>query len=405
MRLIFRGGTLIDGTGNAPRPNSLVIIEGRQFTALGDAGDLGSAQPGDTVIDVSGKTVIPGLIDAHVHVCGLGDVPDMTKPYSFPGPERWMAESAYHMRLQLESGFTTVKDSFALNTASWELRKASDEGKLVGSRLIASGKCLTPTGEHGFEYGQDVAWGCDDLGDLRKAIRTQVREGADFIKLVCSRRDPKGSVFSSLPAYTLEELRGAVEEAHLWGKLVSGHILGAEATTLAVRAAVDTLEHVGAAPDPVLDEMGQRGLIMVPTLSVMFSFHKLSKEGRGLPPDVLKDMPLEPVFEGVRRARQRGVKVALGTDAANPGVLQGESALELELLTQCGFSAMDAIVAGTKVAAEACGRSDLGLVQPGKTADLVVFAGDPLADIESLRAHKERIQYIVKDGAILVKRT
>jgi imidazolonepropionase-like amidohydrolase len=348
---------------------------------------------------------MPGLIDAHVHICCQGEVPDMSKPFRMPDAERWVLDAAYHMRLQLESGFTTVKDSFALNTASWELRRASEEGKLVGSRVIASGKCLTPTGEHGFEYGQDVAWGCDDLGDLRKAIRLQVHQGADFIKLVCSRRDPRGSMLSSLPAYTLDELRGAVEEAHLWGKIVSGHIVGNEATALAVRGGVDTLEHVSQVTDAVIDEMAEKRLIMVPTLAVMSWFHRLSREGKFLPPEALKEMPLEPMFDGVRRAHKRGVRIALGTDASNPGVLHGESAQEMELFVQqCGFTPMEAIVAGTRIAAEACARPDLGLVQPGKTADLLVFDGDPLADITALRAHKDKIQYVVKDGKVLVNR-
>ncbi len=406
-RLIFKNGTLIDGTGGSPRPHSLVIIENGKFTAADNAADLGSGRAGDLVYDVSGKTVLPGLIDAHVHICGLGTVPDSLEDFVWPNPEEWIVDSCYHLRLQLESGFTTVKDSFALNEASWALRRGVNEGKIVGSRLIASGRCLTPTGEHGADYaGGNVGWKCDSLGDLRKAIRRQAQEGADFIKLMCSRKKPGDLPMETVPAYGVEEMAGAVEEAHFFGLMVSGHISDAQSVAYAVQAGLDTVEHMTGAPDPVLDEMAEKGLIMVPTLAVLYMSHQLAaKDG----PEWAKMFaaalpPLEGMYAGVRRAHERGVRIAAGTDAANPGVIQGESALEMELLVKAGLSPMDAIVAGTKIAAQACGRSDLGTVEVGQTADLIVFDGDPLADIRQFRAHKDRITYVVRDGELLIKR-
>jgi imidazolonepropionase-like amidohydrolase len=351
-------------------------------------------------------TLLPGLIDCHVHI--LGDPDPASKPYAGPYPVGTaILRGAKHARQTLEAGFTTVQDMMSPNEAIFPLRDSIAAGETAGSRILAAGKCITITGGHGIQYGPGNAIEADGPDEVFKAVREQIKAGADVIKIMATR--PAFSPpYRGREAYQVEELEPGIAEAHRAGLRVCAHahsILGGIRN--AVLAGVDSVEHGAPTDDAVLEMMAARGTFLVPTLSVSPALEECVEEGSfPYPPEVIdvERRLAAATGETVARAQELGVKIALGSDAAMPRVWHGGNARELELLVDFGLTPMEAIVAGTGSAAENVGRAaDLGTVEPGKLADLVVVDGDPLADICVLQ-DKERIKLVLREGRIAVDR-
>lgn len=427
--IIIEGGTLVDGTGGPPLTGARIVVrDGRVVSVEGpapegeerptgrqDTGSPGTRPPateaaGDDVvrIDARGRTVLPGLIDCHVHIMGDGN-PDILRAIRKTTP-RYALEAAVHARRTLEAGFTTIRDAGATALIDLALRDAIRDDLVPGPRMLVSGVPLTTTGGHGDPFWPpEITFRdrsvVDSPDEARKAAREQLRCGADVIKLCAT-----GGVMTELSVptargMTVAEMRAAIEEAHNLGRKTLAHAHGAEGVKNAILAGIDSVEHGSYLTDEIIELMLERGVFLVPTLVAVHRI-VINADKAGMPEWAVSKARehTESHRASFRRALAAGVKIAMGTDAATPFNYHGENALELELMVNEGMSPGEAILSATSRAAELLGLSDLvGTVAPGKLADIVVVAGDPLADITCLQ-DKSRIEVVLKDGRIAVDR-
>lgn len=406
MSIVIHGVTLIDGTGSAPQAAAVIVIEGTQFAGVGGEGTVQLPEHPTQRWHLPGLTALPGLIDAHVHLLFNPD-PSAVRASPMPRSELLVLRAAVRARRTLAAGFTTVRDLGAPNAPIFSLRQAVAEGTVPGPRIIASGRCLTITGGHGTQYGWPMAWEVDGPEEFRKAVRKQIKLGADCVKVMATR--PAFSPpYRGRTSFLVEEMRPGVEDAHAAGAAVAAHAhTSIEGIRNAVLAGVDSIEHGDPADDSTLEMMAARGTMLVPTLALSEGLRQAAQRESfpfGEPLRQRVEQKLELALHTVRRAKGLGVLMALGTDAGFTAVWHGANALELALFVRAGLSPMEALLAGTKHAAKVCGRSaTLGTVEVGKQADLIVVEGNPLEDIELLQ-DRERIKLIVQDGRVVVNR-
>ena len=401
----IRAGTLIDGTGAAPVRNAVILVQGDRITAVG----AGVAVPkGASVVDLSGFTVLPGFIDAHVHLVGrtVGDG-DWQHSRLTESTSELALLGAAHAQQTLEAGFTTVRNVGAPKFADLALRNAINAGWLPGPRILGAGISFGIRGGHcdgtdglapgvlgrdgGIEDG--VADGADEVRD---AVRYMVKHGADVIKICAT-----GGVLSltdsvGLQQYGEDEMRTIVETAALLQRRVAAHAHGTAGIKAAVRAGVTSIEHGSILDEEAVQLMKQHGTFLVPTLLAGYSVESLATAKRLPAPIAAKALAIAPrMRRSFKLALDAGVKIALGTDA---GVMpHGSNAREFELMVKYGMTAMQAIQAGTLSGATLLGReADLGSVAAGKLADLVAVKGDPLQDVTVL----QRVDFVMKGGAV-----
>jgi imidazolonepropionase-like amidohydrolase len=403
---VFTGATLIDGTGAKPVEDASIIVEGDRIKTVGKGLDM----PRDVeVIDVAGRTVLPGLIDSHVHLCSNGD-PNIFTMLQYP--MGMLQLFGYRNALnELKAGFTTVRDMGAPHGFALSLRQAVQTGVVRGPRVVAPGKVISMTGGHAdFHLASGVGYTgmsriADGVADCRKAAREQLREDADFVK-ICS----SGGVMSptdpvDTPQFTPEEIEAMVYEAACVGRTVASHAHGATGIKNAVLAGVKTIEHGSLIDDEAVKLMAQRGCFHVPTLVAGWNIVQHGKEA-GIPAyavDKAEEIAHE-VRKGAMRSHRGGVKVAMGTDAGTPFNRHGGNAQEIIHLVDAGFTPMEAIVAATHTGSQCIGlERQVGTVEPGKLADLIVVEGDPLRDIKIL-GDKANILLVLKGGIAEIDR-
>jgi len=406
---VIRCGRLIDGIGSAPVEDAVVVIRGERITAVGGAGEVEVPEDAED-IDASGMTVMPGLIDAHVHFSGarshrFGErilVPEGVR----------LLRAAKDAEAALEAGYTTMKCCGGKN--SLYLKRAIKEGTIRGPRIVAAGYALTQTFGHGdmhyfpLDYVKKLNPAlCDGKEDCIRAARFALREGADFIKVsttggVMSERDRPEST-----QFTLEELEAIVQEARHVGTFCTAHAQGTEGVKNAIKAGFKTIDHGIYLDDEAIEMMKERDVILVPTFSIVKQIidhgadHGIVEWGLRKAREAYKAH-----IDSCRRAYEAGVKIAAGTDFGSaPLFRMGTNAMELGLLVKnCGMTPMEALVATTKTAAEACGlEKETGTVEAGKQADLIVVDGDPLGDVRILEKI-ERIRLVMKAGVVEVNR-
>ncbi len=406
---IVRAGTLIDGTGAPPVRDALVTIEGGCIEAVTTGGSSGSRPPGGEGIDASGLTVLPGLIDCHDHLAFHGY--DLARRWGLDEPRSTanLRTSAVARRV-LESGYTAVRDAGGLDAG---FRVAMNDGLIVGPRLVLSLAIISPTGGLGDRVspsGHAAAGSgdpslppsvADGIDSIRTTVRTMVRAGADQIK--CATTGGASSRAGHGPRdseYTLEEMKALVDEAHALGRRVMCHALGGPGLRVAIEAGVDSIEH-GCYLDEdreLIPMMAERGIFFVPTLLV-YEYHRESTA-----PHVRERAHALRAHhqDSVARALEAGVKVVAGTDAGGHG--HPNNAAELALLVAAGLTPMQALQAATRRAAECLGlEAEIGTIEKGKWADLVLVEGDPLRDIAVLQDVR-RIKRVIKGGVTVIQR-
>jgi imidazolonepropionase-like amidohydrolase len=398
------GGRLIDGTGQAPLPDAVVLIRGAVIHAVGRR-EAVEIPPEAQTLEVAGQTILPGLFDCHCHI-------SMTtlsvEKRLFTPKTVEVFQTAEMLKRTLHAGFTTIREAGLMNDVGF--RQAVEMGLIEGPRLVLAGG-LGQTGgpfdeyyPHDVElpfYGVEVG---DGVPEVQKAARKVLRKGFDLIKVCASGAIASPTDSPNDVTWTLAELQAIVHEASARGKVVAAHAEGTEGIKLALRAGVWSVEHGSLLDDEAIGLFLDTGAYLVPTLFVMEEILERG-EAMGLAPAYLAKMAHIKNFHlaSFRKAAQAGVKIAVGTDAIDEK-MHGRNARELELMVQNGYTPMQAIVAATKTAAEVCRIADkVGTLTPGKLADLLVVDGDPLDHIDLLQDGR-RLSVVMKEGQCYVNR-
>ena len=393
--------TLIDGTGREPLPDATVAVRDRKIIYADKARTwLPSLQEDILNIDLSGKYLIPGLIDSHVHLAGSGE-PDG----KFEADDGSMAlKMLKNARRNLAAGITTVRDLGGWNEVEFSVRKVIQHGDFVGPRMFLAGRFIS-TSESGAKHYEGMYCIASGAEAVRKAARQQIRNGADVIKLGVTGAVLVEDEAPGATQLTPEEIRAAVEEAAKSSRRVAAHAHGIDGIRHAVLAGVQSIEHgtfLHQGRD-VIQEMKRRGTFLVPTLKVDRDL--LSGESAKVPAWMASKIGevQEAAKKSLLAAYQAGVPIAMGSDAATPLNYHGENGLEAYWMQQAGLAPMDALKAATLGAAQALGAEAwLGSVEEGKVADLLILDADPLEDLRRL-ADKKLIRGVLLDGKLVAR--
>lgn len=389
MATILQHGMLIDGLANEPVADGMLIYEGKEILYAGPFCPEAVAQyPGAQVLDVRGQTIMPGLIDAHVHLTMYGK-PSSVMDFLMDSATYTALKAADCAKKLLYAGFTTVRSMGDKASADYAVKRAINEGMIEGPRLLTSGKAISITGGHGDFVPGDVELDsigetCDGVDEVRRAARDRLKNGADNIKLMATGggNSPGPGTVSQL---TEEEMRVAVEEAANRNALTAAHAIGADGIKRALRAGVRTIEHGSFLDDEGIELLLKGDHYLVPTLCA-FRTIKYGPEG-GVPDYVLEKIHYFATahYAGLEKAYKAGVKIVCGTDTGTPFNCHGDGAEELEMYTKLCMSPMEAIKTATSMAAQALRQPDIGVLAAGKTADVLVVKGDVLANIALLQ--------------------
>lgn len=406
----FVGGQLIDGTGNPPIEKAVVVVDGAKIIGVGERGSV-TVPKKAKVINVSGMTVMPGLIDAHVHLASIAtnEVVNFQLWGLKTPPAMKLLHAVVNAKNALDSGTTTLRN-MARDENEISLRDAFDKGLMVGPRIVTTAGGVNMTASHGDLFTPPIiprkpGAMADGPDECRKAVRERVRWSADFIKISTTGGVMSQGDESWWRNYTLAEIEAITDEAHALGRKVAAHAQGTEGIKNAVKGGVDTIEHGCYLDDEAIKMMVEKGTVLVPTLAIVYEIVNHGDE-LGVPEYGMRKAKI--VFkrhvESVKKAYEKGVIIATGTDTSGRIVRFGHHAVELDLLCGCGMSPMESIVAATKTASEALDRHDkFGTLEVDKLADLIVVDGNPLDDVKVLQ-NKNKIRMIVKNGDIVVNR-
>lgn len=380
--IAFTNALLFDGSGSAPVPDSVVVVEGTTIKAVGAAPEI--QVPADAeVIDLGGQALMPGMMDLHMHIGGAAYRPVRL------------------LRQTLASGFTTIAHVGGMLVDQLRhLKDGIENGNLPNCSRLLTGAVVAATNGHVKGRTADGPW------EVRKAVREQVQGRADFIKTAASGGFWAEDEECWWEDYTLEELHALVHEAHSVGKHVAVHCHTQPGLANCIEVGVDAIHHGAFIDEKTVDQMAERGIFFVPTLRVTSMRNIEIKAAAGRPWESRKMREAHDIHrEGVRYAHKVGVKLALGTDLpSTPPWDAGDSAVELEEFVQCGLSPLEALRTGTLGAAECMGIDDrLGSVTVGKIADLVAVDAHVFHDVRVLRELRN-ISLVMKDGVIKVDR-
>jgi imidazolonepropionase-like amidohydrolase len=401
--IVLKAARVFTATSGTPLTPGMVIVEGDHVAQVG--GDL-AIPAGARVIDLGDATLLPGFIDAHVHLSG--EMSDNWYRDFYQDMLRFPAEQALYAakyaRETLEAGFTTVRDLGSSDYISLGLRNAINAGVAVGPRMLIANYAIGATGGHSDQApfppqlvapAGPIQGVCNGVAECRQAVRYQIKYGADVIKFM-----PSGGVLSlsdpvDVPELAQDEMDAIVSEAHAWKRKVAAHCHGDLAAKMAIQAGVDSIEHGTFLQDDTLRLMKEKGVYLVPTL---FAGEWVGENADRYPPAIAVKAraaaaQMQQMFQHAVRI---GVPVAFGTDSAVEP--HGLDAHEFSLMVKNGMTPAKALLAATAEGSKLLGLADrLGTLEPGKLADLVAVPGDPLADIRAT----EKVSFVMKGGQVV----
>jgi len=406
---VFTNAFLIDCTGAEPVEGAAVVVEDDTIKDVARHGAVGALPGPVTTLDCKGATLMPGLTDAHVHICAITEnITDQHRYY----PASYIAARAMRRAEEcLMQGFTTARDA---GGADYGFRLALEEGHFPGPRLLVSGNYLSQTGGHG-DKRRRAEWidpvGCcvgmvgsiaDGVDEVRKAAREQLRRDVDQIKIMASGGAMSPSDELDTTQYTVAEMRAAVEEAQAVGKYVLSHAYSDSAVRRAIEAGVRSIEHGNLIREGAAKAIKEAGAFIVPT---MVTYEAIYREGKryGIGDHQIQkiDLARQQSVQGLTYAYRAGCKIGSGSDLL--GDMMSQRAVELELKAQV-MTPMEVLLSATRVNAELFRMQDkIGSVEPGKYADLLVVAGNPLKNLRVLQ-NQESLRLIMKGGRVY-KRT
>ena len=403
--MVFVNALLIDCTGGDPLEGAAVVVEDDRIRDVVPGGRVGPLRGPVTTLDCHGATLMPGLTDAHVHICAVtANITDQHRHY----PPSYIAARAMRRAEEcLMQGFTTVRDA---GGADYGFRLALEEGHFPGPRLLVSGNYISQTGGHG-DKRRRAEWTApidccvgmigaiaDGEAEVRKAVREQLRRDVDQVKIMASGGAMSPSDELDTTQFTPAEMRAAVEEARAVGKYVLAHAYSDSAVRNAVAAGVRSIEHGNLIREPAARAIKEADAFLVPT---MITYEMIYREGKryGIGDHQIQkiDLARQQSVQGLTYAYRAGCKIGSGSDLL--GDMMSQRAVELELKAQV-MTPMETLLSATRVNAELFRLSDeIGTVEPGKLADLIVVAGDPLRNLRVFQ-NPENLRVIMKGGRL-----
>jgi len=386
--IAYQAGRVIDGIGEQPLENVALVVRGSRVASLTAVPDV---PVGVDVVELGDVTLMPGLIDAHVHLVWDAS-PDPSARLEAESKELTVLRAARHALQTLHGGVTTVRDAGCPTTLILALREAIRVGVVSGPRILASGSPLVMTGGHCYGIGKEV----DGADEVRKATRELIKERVDFVKAMASGGIYTEGEEKDAPQLTVQELAEAVATAHAANRRVAAHAYGERSIDNAIRAGVDTIEHGLFVTQALLRSMRDLGMFLVPTMSV---YRAMATQGAdaGIPQWAVDKLAgvVDASTRGFQLATEEGVQVVAGTDSGAPCHSHSSLAKEVAMMIEFGASPMQAMKSATSLAARALDIEGLvGTLEPGKMADAIAVDGNPLEDVSCL----ERVVFVLTGG-------
>lgn len=393
MATLYAGGRIFDGERRIE--GHAVLEEGGKVRRLAPVGEF--AGFAGARIDTSGGTLLPGLIDCHVHsLSGAEGNPGLVQDRLTPA--QLVLRGLEFMTATLQGGVTAVRDCGGKDYIEFALRDGINAGRFLGPTMRCAGRMICMTGGHGNRTGRIA----DGVDDVVKAVREQIHAGSDLVKLMATGGVMTPGVSPEDAHYSLEELTAGVREGHRFGRHCASHAQGSAGILNAVRAGIDSIEHGIFMTEQCVEEMKARGVWLVPTLAAVKNILKGADGGDRSIPDYVVEKArrvFDRHIESTRMFYAAGGRIAMGTDAGTPYNRHGENAMELEYMAEIGVAPRDALFFATASAADLVRLADEGRVREGAAADFLVVDGDPTADVR-MASRRENHRLVVKRGVV-----
>jgi imidazolonepropionase-like amidohydrolase len=389
--LVLSGARIIDGTGAEPVRGRSVVVEKGIITAVVED----ARAPRGNGVDLAGHTLLPGLINCHVHLC-LGAEADPVRPLREEPLGLTAIKALLRARETARAGVTTVRDLGGREYVEIAVRRAIQEGLIDGPRIVAAGRPVCMTGGHGHWLAREA----DGPDDARKAVREQLKAGADVIKIIATGGVMTPGVEPGSPQLTLDEMRAAIEEASRAGRRTAAHAMASSGISDAIAAGITSIEHGIYLTEEIVAHMRRDGTFLVPTLNAPAAI-AAGGLAAGIPQFMVRksEQVVPAHVASFQLAHRAGVRIAAGADSGTPLNFHGSLLPELTLMVKYGMTPLEAIRAATVTAADCLGLGEVtGRVAPGYAADLIAVAGDPAERIEALAD----LKLVLVSGRVLI---